>query len=126
MAMATAKEFISHVDRVDGVAGCLLVRNDGRLLGQSIDDPEIYSTLLLISGGRATEVMDSAGFSYCRHLSFNRETKRNFYVFPIDTFLLGVAQRSDCYVPDMLDSVYRLIGRVSTGNAAASAEVSAS
>ena len=117
--MATVKEFIAHVDKVDGVAGCLLVRNDGMLLGQSIDDPEIYSTLLVISGNQALEVMESSGFSYCRHLSFNRANKQHFYVFPIDKFLLGVAQRSDCYVPDMLESVYRLIGRVSTNRAAA-------
>jgi hypothetical protein len=116
--MATAGDFITHVDKVDGVDGCLLVRDDGVLLGQTIDDPEIYSTLLVISGGRATEVMDSAGFSYCRHLSFNRTNKQHFYVFPIDKFLLGVAQRPDCYVPDMLESVYRLIGRVSTSPSA--------
>ena len=116
--MATAKEFIAHVDKVDGVAGCLLVRNDGMLLGQTIDDPEFYSTLLVISGSRALEVMESAGFSYCRHLSFNRGNKQHFYVFPIDKFLLGVVQRADCYVPDMLESIYRLIGRVSTSRAA--------
>jgi len=51
--MASAREFIAHIDKVDGVAGCLLVRKDGLLLGQTIDDPEIYSTLLVISGGRA-------------------------------------------------------------------------
>jgi hypothetical protein len=116
--MATAKEFIAQVEKVDGVAGCLLVREDGLLLGQTIDDPEIYSTLLVISGNRAHGIMESAGFSYCRHLSFNRANKRHFYVFPIDKFLLGVAQRSDCYVPDMLEAVYRLIGRVSTSRTA--------
>lgn len=112
--MATAKEFIAYVDKVDGVDGCLLVRADGVLLGQTIEDPEIYSTLLVISGGRAAEVMESAGFSYCRHLTFNRADERNFYVFPIDKYLLGIVQHTDCYVPDMLDAVYRLISRVST------------
>ncbi len=116
--MATATEFIAHVDKVDGVAGCLLVRNDGTLLGQTIDDPEMYSTLVVISGGCANGVMESVGFSYCRHLSYSRESKNHFYVFPIDKFLLGVAQHPDCYVPDMLESVYRLIGRVSTSQSA--------
>lgn len=120
--MATAKDFIAHVDKVDGVEGCLLLREDGALLGQTIDDPEIYSTLLLISSGGSGEVKKSAGFSYCRHLSFNRENKQHFHVFPIDKYLLGVTQRSDCYVPDMLESVYRLINRVSTGNSAKSQE----
>lgn len=118
--MATAKEFIEHVDKVDGVSGCLLVRDDGILLGQTIDDPEIYSTLLVISGNCANEVMDGVGFSYCRHLSYSRENKHHFYVFPIDKFLLGVVQHTDCYVPDMLESIYRLIGRVSTSQSAVS------
>lgn len=112
--MATAKDFVARINRVDGVAGCLLIKDDGVLLGQTLEDPEVYSTLMLISGGQADDIMHKIGFSYCRHLSFSRLNNRHFYVFPINNYLLGVVQRSDCYVPDMLDAVYRLIGRVST------------
>ncbi len=114
--MATAKEFVVRVNKIDGVAGCLLVRNDGVLLGQTLDDPEVYSTLLVISNSRSREIMEKTGFSFCRHISFGRSSKRDFYVFPIDKYLLGVVQRSDSYVPDMLDAIYRLVGRVSTGD----------
>ena len=117
--MATAKDFIARINRIEGVSGCLLVRNDGVLLGQTLDDPEVYSTLMVISAGLSRDIMEKAGFSYCRHLSFNRNRKRNFYVFPIDKYLLGVVQRTDAYLPDLLEAVYRLIGRVSTDNAAA-------
>lgn len=116
--MATAKEFVARIDKIDGVAGCLLVRHDGVLLGQTIEDPEVYSTLLTIGGSLSRKVMEKTGFSYCRHLDFSRSSKRNFYIFPIDKYLLGVVQRTDSYVPDMLEAVYRLIGRVSTGNGA--------
>ena len=47
-SMATAKEFVARVNKIDGVSGCLLIRDDGALLGQAIDDPEIYSTLLVL------------------------------------------------------------------------------
>ncbi len=114
--MATAKDFVGRVSKIDGVAGCLLVKDDGVLLGQTLDDPEVYSTLMLISAGQANEVMGKIGFSYCRHLSFSRVNNRHFYVFPIDKYLLGVVQRTDCYVPDMLEAIYRLIGRVSTSS----------
>ncbi len=117
--MATAKEFVARVNSIDGVSGCLLVRNDGVLLGQTIDDPEVYSTLMLISAGLSRGIMEKAGFSYCRHLSFSRNCKRNFYVFPIDKYLLGVVQRTDAYLPDMLEAVYRLVGRVSSDSTAA-------
>ena len=114
--MATAKEFVARINKIDGVAGCLLVRSDGALLDQTIEDPEVYSTLLVISGSLSREIMEKTGFSYCRHLSFNLSSKRSFYVFPIDKYLLGVVQRTDSYLPDMLEAIYRLIGRVSTGN----------
>ena len=113
--MATARQFVARVNQVDGVAGCLLVRNDGVLLGQTIDDPEMYSALLVISDNLSRGVMEKTGFSYCRHLSFNRSSKRNFYAFPIDKYLLGVVQQTDAYLPDMLEAVYRLLSRVSTG-----------
>lgn len=112
--MATAKEFVVRISKIDGVAGCLLVRNDGVLIGQILDDPEVYSTLMMISGSLGREVMDKAGFSYCRHISFGRRGKRHFYVFPIDKYLLGVEQHTDCDVPDMLEAVSRLLSRVST------------
>lgn len=118
--MATAKDFISRVSHVDGVAGCLLIRDDGVLLGQTLEDPEVYSTLMQISGGLAHDIMNKIGFSYCRHLSFSRVNNRHFYLFPIDKYLLGIVQRTDCYVPDMLEAVYRLIGRVSTRQSAVS------
>ena len=112
--MATAKDFVARISQVDGVAGCLLTRDDGLLLGQTLEDPEVYSTLMQISGGQAYDIMNKIGFSYCRHLSFSRASNRHFYVFPIGKYLLGIVQRTDCYVPDMLEAVYRLISRVST------------
>jgi|GEM_PF-887968 len=116
--MATAKEFVDRVARIDGVSGCLLMRNDGVLIGQTINDSEVYSTLLMISGRQAHDVMEKVGFSYCRHLGFSRRDNCHFYVFPIlDNYLLGVIQHSDCSAGDMLDTVYRLIGRVSTNRA---------
>lgn len=117
--MASAKEFTARVAGIDGVCGCLLVRNDGVLLGQTIDDPEVYSTLLQISGGLAGEVMEQIGFSSCRHISFSRRSKAHFYVFTIDKYLLGVVQHEGYQASKILESIYRLISRVSTSRSAA-------
>ena len=113
--MATASEFISQIAAIKGVDGCLLVRDDGHLLAQSIEDAETYSSLLVISGGYARDVMARAGFSYCRFLSFNRGGNRNFHVFPIDRYFLGVVQTPNCQLPQMIDSVTELVGRVIRG-----------
>jgi hypothetical protein len=117
--MATAKEFVARITEIDGVSGCVLVRGDGEVLGGNLEDPDLYTSLMTHGGASAGSIMDKAGFSYCRHLSFNRDGKEHFYLFPIGKFYLGLIQAPDCYVPDMLQAVSRLIGRVTTGSSSA-------
>ena len=112
--MATAVDFVDRVNQINGVAGCVLVKNDGTLLGKTLDDSEVYSTLLQVTSGLSGDIMSNVGFSYCRYVSFNRPNMQNFYVFPIEKYLLGVVQQPDCSVAAMLEKVYHLIGRVST------------
>ena len=49
--MATAKDFVGRVNQIAGVAGCLLIRSDGLVVDQTLDDVEGYSSLLQISSG---------------------------------------------------------------------------
>lgn len=113
--MATAKDFVDRISQIDGVAGCLLVRDDGLVLGQTLDDPEVYSTLMQISSGLSENIMSNVGFSHCQYLSFNRTNMQNFYIFPIDKYLLGVVQQENSSLSFLLEKVFQLIGRVSTG-----------
>lgn len=111
--MATAKDFVARISQIDGIAGCLLVKKDGVVLGKTVQAQEPYAALMIEAEQQAVEIMNSIGFIYCRHLCFNRENGCHFYLFPIDNYLLGVIQRIDCDVPEMLDSVYNLVSRVS-------------
>ncbi len=112
--MATAKDFVGRISQIAGVAGCLLVRDDGLVLDQTVDDIKGYSDLLQTSSGLASDIMVSVGFSHCHYISFNRVNNQTFYIFPIDKYLLGVVQQADCSVAAMLERVSQLIGRVST------------
>jgi hypothetical protein len=112
--MATAREFVTRIGQIDGVGSCVLVREDGEILGHSMEDPDLYTALMILGGTSARGIMDKVGFSHCRHLSFNRDGKEHFHLFPIDKFYLGILQSPDCYLPDMLQAVLRLIGRVTT------------
>jgi hypothetical protein len=112
--MASAIDFVERINQIDGVAGCLLVKSDGVLLGKTLDDSEVFSTLLQVTSGLSDEIMSNVGFSYCRYICFSRLNMQNFYVFPIDTYLLGVVQQADCSISVMLERIYQLIGRVST------------
>ena len=113
--MANAKDFVTHIIGIDGVAECLLIRNDGRLLARASADSKNYSSLMMASKDVISGIMKTSGFGNCRHLSFNRESERHFYIFPIDKYLLGVKQSADCSIPDMLKAIHALINRVSTG-----------
>lgn len=112
--MATAEDFVNRISQVDGIDGCLLVKQDGLVLGKTFSDAEMYAELMIDAGPKAIAVMESLGFSYCRHLCFNCGDNRHFYLFPINKYLLGVVQRADCDISQMLDQVYRLISRVSS------------
>ncbi len=112
--MADAKVFVDRVKHMDGVLGCLLVKDDGALLGRALDDAETYTSLMVFAAGLVEDIMDKVGFSYCRYVSFNRSNNQTFYIFPIDKYLLGIVQQADCSVVNMLEQVYQLIGRVST------------
>ncbi|MCD6188001.1 MAG: hypothetical protein J7K09_07520 [Desulfuromusa sp.] len=117
--MATAKDFVDRINRIAGVADCLLVRNDGQVISQTVADNEVDSALLQISSGLARDIMTNVGFSHCHYISFNRVNNQTFYIFPIEKYLLGVTQQTDCSVTDMLDQVFRLIGKVSNNSAKA-------
>jgi len=113
--MATAKDFIARIDQIDGVDGCILIRDDGVLLAKTLNDSEVYSALAQRSAQISAKVMASLGFSDCSCMSFNRENRRNYHVLPIDNFLLGVVQSEDCTTAPMLERVHQLLDRVSTG-----------
>ena len=113
--MANAEDFVERIARIEGVADCFLIRNDGILLARPSKNSKNHSTLMLACEELIAGIMKTLGFGGCRYLCFNRDNMRHFYVFFIDKYLLGLEQNTDCQVPDMLEAVYRLIGRVSTG-----------
>ena len=115
--MASAKDFVSRVSQIDGVSGCLLIKDNGACLGHTLGDVENYTTLLLDSANFSNEIMEKTGFSYCRHISFQRSCDKNFYIFPINNYFLGVLLNADCSEVKLLDQVAKLVNRVSIGGA---------
>ncbi|HMB16510.1 MAG TPA: roadblock/LC7 domain-containing protein [Pelovirga sp.] len=114
--MATAKDFVVRISKVSGVSGCLLIKRDGTLVGRAIEDPENYTILMQISDSLAHDIQGNIGANNCRSVSFGCQGDGNFYVFPIDNYLLGVLAQAGTDHIVMLDEVYRLIGRVTTGS----------
>ena len=111
--MATAKDFITRVDQIDGVNGCLLIRANGSCIGQTLEDIDAYTVLIQDSVKLSDDIMEKNGFSFCRNISFRRGDNGSFYVFPIKNYFLGVLLDADCSKSTILERVYQLINRVS-------------
>lgn len=110
--MASVKEFLARINEIEGVAGCLLVKSDGSLIGQLVEDSDMLSSLLSLSGKYAKDILVKAGFSYCRSLCFNRGTGANFYMFTLNTYYLGVVQTPDSSTEKMTSKVNHLLSLV--------------
>jgi hypothetical protein len=119
--MATAQEFVVRVSSIAGVAGCVLVRADGEIFGTTLEDPDLYAALMIPGGNGARSIMAKMGLNHCRYLSYLREGREHFYLFPIDRFFLGVVQTPEAGIPEMLQEILRLIGRVKTSGASVGA-----
>lgn len=114
--MTTVKEFLARVKDIDGVEGCLMVRADGHLLGHLVKNPEELSSILTISARYARGLMDKAGFSYFRLLSFERAESGGFHIFPVDQYYLGVVQSPEFPLASMTEKVTKLLSLVKTSS----------
>ena len=113
--MADANDFVDRVSKIEGIDGCLLIRKDGKKIAQTVSNPQDYLTLMKTSSIISGDIMDSIGYGYCPYLSFTLDSMDQFYIFQIDNYLLWVLKLAQCHTQDMLDTVYSLIGKVSTG-----------
>ena len=113
--MADANDFVDRVSKIKGVDGCILIRKDGKAIAQTVSNPQDYLTLMKTCNVISGDIMDAIGYGYCPYLSFTLENMDEFFIFQIDNYLLGILKLAECQTQDMLDTVYSLIGKVSTG-----------
>lgn len=110
--MATIKDFLTRIKNIEGVAGCLLMKRDGSLLGHIIKEPEKLSPLLIICSNYARDIMEKTGFAHCQSITFNRQSGHNFHIFLFQQYYLGITQTRNCPLKDMLAKVNHLLGLV--------------
>jgi len=110
--MASVEEFIKRIKAIEGVAACLLTRDDGTMLARTHRFSNEHTTLLILSMQLAGNIRESAGFSYLRFLSFYREGGNHFHVFRFQKFYLGVAQARECDQMKLLNRLEQMLGAI--------------
>lgn len=114
--MATIKEFLARINKIEGVTGCLLVKNDGHILAHLVDNPIDYSSLITICSKYALTIMETSGFSFFRSLSFAQDKGQGFHLFPLQQYYLGIIQQPDYPAEKVINHVNHLLSHVKAGS----------
>lgn len=114
--MATIHDFLARINKIEGVAGCLLVKDDGHVLAHLVDGPGDYSSLIAICSKHALTIMETSGFSFFRSLSFAQGKGQGFHIFPLQQYYLGVIQQPDYPVEKVITHVNHLLSHVKAGS----------
>ena len=114
--MATAKDFLARINKIDGVAGCLLVKDDGHILAHLVDGPGDYSSLIAICSKYALTIMETSGFSFFRSLSFAQDKGKGLHIFPLQQYYLGVIQQPGHPAEEVINHVSHLLSLVKAGS----------
>jgi hypothetical protein len=90
--MTKLEVFANRIELISGVESFVLVRRSGEVVTHNMKDPNDLASMVTICGIGSNAVMQTIGFSNLRHLSINRIDQRNFLVFHLDRYFLGVQQ----------------------------------
>lgn len=85
-------EVISHVKRIDGVGGYILLDSKGKIIAHDEDmkAPGKLSKMVYSCGRR----LSSVGKKYLKYASFSRAKNRDILIFPVGNYYLGVVKET--------------------------------
>jgi len=90
--MTRLEIFANRIALISGVESFVLVRRSGEIVTHNSKSADELAAMVTICGIGTNAVRQTVGFSEFRHLSFNRLGQRNFLLFTLDRYFLGVQQ----------------------------------
>lgn len=107
--MANARAFGNRIQKIQGIKSYMLVRNDGRVIVHSVENPEKLSEMVVFSGLSCEALKPVIGATFFKHLCLTGPDKEMFLIFPMETYFLGVYLEEDAYPPDVIQRVHRFL-----------------
>ena len=90
--MSKLELFTKQIGLISGVEGYIIVRRSGDIITHNMSNPEDLASMVTMSGLGASDIMQTIGFTRFNHLSFNRMGKRDFLIFFLNRYFLGIQQ----------------------------------
>ncbi|MEN6320568.1 MAG: hypothetical protein ABFD82_17660 [Syntrophaceae bacterium] len=110
--MATIEDLVNGIQRIQGLDGYAIVKQDGQVLSHNVANVESLSALIVMSGLNGNIIQTDVGASLFKYLVIARKTNERLLVFPIGNLWLGLLQRKDTYTPDIISKVQFLINEL--------------
>jgi len=92
--MTKLEVFTNQIGLISGVESFVLVQQSGEVVTHNMNNPDDLASMVTICGIGSNAIMQTVGFSHFRHMMFNRIDSRNFMVFFLDRYFLGIQQVS--------------------------------
>ncbi len=100
-------EALSHVKRIDGVCGYILIDGQGEVIACSdeMKSPENLSKMVY-SCGRS---LSAVGKNYFKYASFSRACSQDILIFPVRNYYLGVVKQTGIKGIETAESVVKFL-----------------
>lgn len=101
----TPLEAFTRISRVPGVDQYILVAPGGQIAAQAIKDPGNVARMVLTCGQNSSAV----GRNQFKYLMFPRENQKNFFIFPVGKYYLGVVKSVNMNNITLADNITKFL-----------------
>lgn len=110
--MSAAERFAKRINRIKGVTGFVLTRNDGRIITHNVEQPDNLAALVTLCGFNADAVGKTIGFSQLNYLLVGCQQQEPLLVFPFDRYFLGIRQQCEAEQEELIEEVLHVLQQV--------------
>jgi predicted regulator of Ras-like GTPase activity (Roadblock/LC7/MglB family) len=110
--MASAQEF-ARLAQINGVADYILVRGDGRIIAQNMENDASLGQLIATSGSQCDTLAADMGGNRYIHLCLERESGNDLLVFSLGRLYLGIVKHAESERQEVIDNIIYFLKNLS-------------
>lgn len=110
--MASAKDF-ARLEQINGVAHYILVRGDGQVISQNMENAATFAPLISSSGTQCDALATDMGGNRYIHLCIERQSGNDLLVFSLGRYYLGIFKQAESERQQTIDNVIHFLKNLS-------------
>ena len=110
--MATTKDLVKWILRIEGVTAYILVRDDGHIISHNFEDGDTVASIVTYTGLNCRAIKSAIGVMYFKMAGYTRKNDEKLLIFPLGKYFIGISQDSEAYTPDITARVEKILRAV--------------